>query len=68
MLALSSNAAAAGEGFLDTPLGEQLPEMLAKLTMAKEGNVKSAAQSAMTIFGAVAREHLKEVHYLSPML
>jgi hypothetical protein len=51
-------SSAVGEG--DASLG-QIPQMLARLALYKEGNAKSVAQSALSIFAAVAQEHLREV-------
>ena len=43
---------------------KQMPDLLARVALAKEGNDTDAAHQALTVFNAVAQEHIKQVRCL----
>ena len=45
-----------------------MPDLLAKVALLKEGNDASAAHHALSVFNAVAQEHIKQVHELKVRL
>ena len=38
-----------------------MPDLLARVALAKEGSDADAAHQALTVFNAVAQEHIKQV-------
>ena len=40
---------------------DQVPDLLAKVALAKEGGDKDAAHQALSVFNAVAQEHIMQV-------
>ena len=41
-----------------------MPDLLARVALAKEGNDADAAHQALTVFNAVGQEHIKQVKCL----
>jgi hypothetical protein len=46
------------------PVGGDMPDLLARVALAKEGNDADAAHQALTVFNAVGQEHIKQVKCL----
>ena len=47
--------------YLGIAMPEQMPRMLARIMMAKEGNDKAAAESALALVAAVTNRHISDV-------
>ena len=48
------------EGQLEQTIN-QVPDLLAKVALAKEGGDKDAAYQALSVFNAVGQEHIRQV-------